>query len=583
MAGPEGFQYRALYPFRRERPEDLELLPGDVLVVSRAALQALGVAEGGERCPQSVGWMPGLNERTRQRGDFPGTYVEFLGPVALARPGPRPRGPRPLPARPRDGAPEPGLTLPDLPEQFSPPDVAPPLLVKLVEAIERTGLDSESHYRPELPAPRTDWSLSDVDQWDTAALADGIKSFLLALPAPLVTPEASAEAPLWEAEAGRSPEVRRSGAGSHWVPTPLSSPRKGGNNKLIKVFHRDGHYGFSEPLTFCSVVDLINHYRHESLAQYNAKLDTRLLYPVSKYQQDQIVKEDSVEAVGAQLKVYHQQYQDKSREYDQLYEEYTRTSQELQMKRTAIEAFNETIKIFEEQGQTQEKCSKEYLERFRREGNEKEMQRILLNSERLKSRIAEIHESRTKLEQQLRAQASDNREIDKRMNSLKPDLMQLRKIRDQYLVWLTQKGARQKKINEWLGIKNETEDQYALMEDEDDLPHHEERTWYVGKINRTQAEEMLSGKRDGTFLIRESSQRGCYACSVVVDGDTKHCVIYRTATGFGFAEPYNLYGSLKELVLHYQHASLVQHNDALTVTLAHPVRAPGPGPPPAAR
>lgn len=57
--------------------------------------------------------------------------------------------------------------------------------------------------------------------------------------------------------------------------------------------------------------------------------------------------------------------------------------------------------------------------------------------------------------------------------------------------------------------------QYSLMEDEDTLPHHEERTWYVGKINRTQAEEMLSGKRDGTFLIRESSQRGCYACSVV--------------------------------------------------------------------
>jgi phosphoinositide-3-kinase regulatory subunit len=108
MAGAEGFQYRALYPFRRERPEDLELLPGDMLVVSRAALQALGVSEGGERCPQSVGWMPGFNERTRQRGDFPGTYVEFLGPVALARPGPRPRGPRPLPARPHDGAPEPG-------------------------------------------------------------------------------------------------------------------------------------------------------------------------------------------------------------------------------------------------------------------------------------------------------------------------------------------------------------------------------------------------------------------------------------------------------------------------------------------
>lgn len=29
--------------------------------------------------------------------------------------------------------------LPDLPEQFSPPDVAPPILLKLVEAVEQTG------------------------------------------------------------------------------------------------------------------------------------------------------------------------------------------------------------------------------------------------------------------------------------------------------------------------------------------------------------------------------------------------------------------------------------------------------------
>lgn len=33
----------------------------------------------------------------------------------------------------------PGSPLPDLQEQFSPPEVAPPLLVKLVEAIEKKG------------------------------------------------------------------------------------------------------------------------------------------------------------------------------------------------------------------------------------------------------------------------------------------------------------------------------------------------------------------------------------------------------------------------------------------------------------
>lgn len=62
-----------------------------------------------------------------------------------------------------------------------------------------------------------------------------------------------------------------------------------------------------------------------------------------------------------------------------------------------------------------------------------------------------------------------------------------------------------------------------------------------------------------------------------VDGDVKHCVIYRTATGYGFAEPYNLYSSLRELVHHYSHTSLIQHNQQLNVTLAWPALSQQPG------
>lgn len=62
-------------------------------------------------------------------------------------------------------------------------------------------------------------------------------------------------------------------------------------------------------------------------------------------------------------------------------------------------------------------------------------------------------------------------------------------------------------------------------------------------------------------------------CRCSADGEVKHCVIYSTARGYGFAEPYNLYSSLKELVLHYQQTSLVQHNDSLNVRLAYPVHA----------
>lgn len=54
-----------------------------------------------------------------------------------------------------------------------------------------------------------------------------------------------------------------------------------------------------------------------------------------------------------------------------------------------------------------------------------------------------------------------------------------------------------------------------MVEDDEDLPHHDERTWKLEKIDRLEAEGLLQGKRDGTFLVRESSKPGCYACSVM--------------------------------------------------------------------
>jgi len=63
----EGFQYRALYDYKKEREEDIDLHVGDVLLVTKGALLALGCSNGAEERPSEIGWLPGFNETTQVR------------------------------------------------------------------------------------------------------------------------------------------------------------------------------------------------------------------------------------------------------------------------------------------------------------------------------------------------------------------------------------------------------------------------------------------------------------------------------------------------------------------------------------
>lgn len=96
----EGYQYRALYDYKKEREEDIDLHVGDILLVSKGALVALGYTDGLEQRPDEIGWLPGFNETTQEKGDFPGTYVEYVGKKWISPPTPKPRPLRPLPVAP---------------------------------------------------------------------------------------------------------------------------------------------------------------------------------------------------------------------------------------------------------------------------------------------------------------------------------------------------------------------------------------------------------------------------------------------------------------------------------------------------
>ncbi|XP_030809413.1 phosphatidylinositol 3-kinase regulatory subunit alpha-like [Camarhynchus parvulus] len=196
MASSDGLQYRALYEYQKDREEDLALCPGDVLTVSRAGLlSSPNYKDGDERNPQ--GWLHGVNERTKERGDFPGTYVEYLGPARIAATAAKAR-PRPLPLPPA-GTPtpwgHPGQA--ELSEQPALPEQALQTVARLIEALEKQGLDSEVLYRPgpavlgdaELKqALLADASAVDMDLYEAQTLADALKWYLQELPTPLIPP-----------------------------------------------------------------------------------------------------------------------------------------------------------------------------------------------------------------------------------------------------------------------------------------------------------------------------------------------------------------------------------------------------------
>jgi phosphoinositide-3-kinase regulatory subunit len=364
---------------------------------------------------------------------------------------------------------------------------------------------------------------------------------------------------------------------------------KGGSSKLIKICHSKvtGKYGFSEPFEFGSVNELVNFYQRESLRDYNKDLDTRLLFPVSRFHE--YVDEElggpgaDVDSVLQRLREVNRAYLEKSNAYDRYYEAYQRTSEAILINRQALEAFQATLSMIDDHIQLHKKS----------QGNvfPHEAMSLKNNFEILTTRLNRYQDDQQKVNNDLRKVLAQSRALDKDMNALKPEIITLFKQRQQMAKWLRDHGKTREDINRLLENWSFEERQEAsesrhsfsssispsnigtIAESSmSDLSHNDDSKWYMPNLDRKSAETLLSGKPHGTFLIRMSSD-GRLALSIVCNSTVEHCKIENTSRGFGFAEPYNIYPSLSELVIHYSQNSLVEHNDVLNTTLETPVGA----------
>ncbi|CAG5100964.1 Similar to pik3r1-a: Phosphatidylinositol 3-kinase regulatory subunit alpha (Xenopus laevis) [Cotesia congregata] len=349
--------------------------------------------------------------------------------------------------------------------------------------------------------------------------------------------------------------------------------RKGSTNKLIKICHRNGKYGFSEPYNFHSVIELVDYYRNCSLAQYNSTLDIKLLYPVSRFQQDDEITSTTKDMPDVIKKLIdlNKKAEVQTKKYQEYASEYHKTAYEVQMKRQGLEAFCEAMKLLEEQSKLQDK--------YQEEAQPHEISPLNDNGELLRNRLKSLEDSRDQLEESLRTLVTYNRSLEREMHKLKPDLIELTRSQDKYSLWLRNHGMKQSRIDQ-LTSNHALSNQFggdSVLGDlqEVDLVHYNEATWLYLEGSRTDADILLSGRPNGTFLVRKS-RTGQYALSIMCNGTVNHCIIYATERGYGFAEPYNIHNTLKDLVLHYATNSLEEHNESLNTTLMYPALAPLP-------
>lgn len=200
--------------------------------------------------------------------------------------------------------------------------------------------------------------------------------------------------------------------------------RKGGTNKLIKIYNHNGGYGFCEPFEFSSVVELVSFYTHYSLAHCNSSLDIKLLYPLSRLQENEGGENISDDSLETKYKDIHKKYVFKTRDYDVRFYKYTRLREEVNLKRQALDAFKETVQVCVDHLKLQEKMQTDA------QPHEKNM--FMDNNRQLIAKVQNLKQAQAELNDILRDTLQAKLLLEREITKLKSEVLDLYNVKDRY-------------------------------------------------------------------------------------------------------------------------------------------------------
>lgn len=202
--------------------------------------------------------------------------------------------------------------------------------------------------------------------------------------------------------------------------------RKDGSEKLIKISHNRGKFGFTEPLEFSSVVELVNYFGKVSLKQYNSILDVKLLYPLSRFSTEEeggnINFEHDLYKVVEQYIEADTLYHNVLQAFEEKWDNYRKAEQEIENKSESLSAFRYAVAMFNEQMALQSS------------GKEKaqphELQSLKENAEVLACRLNLFEKDQKSLQEEIDVQKQHFLSFERDINNLKPEVQNLTKNRN---------------------------------------------------------------------------------------------------------------------------------------------------------
>ncbi|OQV24097.1 Cytoplasmic protein NCK2 [Hypsibius exemplaris] len=117
----------------------------------------------------------------------------------------------------------------------------------------------------------------------------------------------------------------------------------------------------------------------------------------------------------------------------------------------------------------------------------------------------------------------------------------------------------------------------ALYDDFVDRPAIRLKPWYFGRLSRQDCDVLLNTYgSDGDFLIRDSEtgSKADFSVSLKASPRNKHFRVYVNSVECHLTIGQRRFGSLDEMIGHYERHPICTNNDGRKLTLLHPLKAP---------